>query len=556
MTAILKINYSNSTIVQQAQNYTDIYRILSEYVDNSIDDSEKLYINSTDSYSRNIKINISKSGTAKKTQAITITDNASGYKIDPNETLTIFDSLKRSDPKTNGMFGMGMFSFLAICNKMMVESKISGSNNIYSFEITNKTFEVSKEKVPEFELKTFPAQGNINLSYTKITLKEFLPGKFEEIDLSKFKTEVESHFELILKRKNISINFQVNSQNQMTAEYYDYSKVSTTNFTKSIDKLYKTKSKKFKTKTEINISKNPCKILLAVSKNMELNREPVFVYKGRRVIEVSKVDQFRTNNRTSIWSNPNVTGYIDVTGILEPVPTRKDFKCTPVAKALFQELNKIEPEIKLFIENESRLNLSAKHNYIELKINDAVNNYLRRSDLLSETGKVYKEYTLNSYYKKLPRDYKVNLVSPVNSQKNVNTPNCPPMKSITKRERNNKITIKVPDHKSGSSSINIKIDNENFPQTDISGIPLRSIYRDNNIIIFQKHLNFQEKLPQSRKDTLKINDKIIHYIAMEIITHLYPITENIASGNLFVKFASYVYELEKSLYSINGNKII
>jgi len=552
-----KIHYANRTIVQQAQNYTDVFRILAEYIDNSIDDAEQLYDSAADSYKRIINIKVSKSGSSKKSQAITITDNACGMSIDPNKGITIFESTKQSDHNTNGMFGMGMFSFLAICNKMTVETRQAGRDTINSFEISTNTFVIPNGSVPEFELNQQPFIGDNNTTgYTKISLSEFHSGKFEEIDLSKFQTEVESHFELILKRKNISINFQINKQSPKTAQCFDYSKVTSANYTKSIDKLYKTNSKKFKTKTEINISNNPCRIFLAVSKNIELNREPVFVSKGRRVIEVSKVDQFRTNNRTSIWSNPNITGYIDVTGIMEPVPTRKDFKNTPVAKALFQALNQLEPEIKLFIENESKINLSIKHNNIELEINDAVNNYLRRSDLLPEVGLAFKEYTLNSYYKKLPSDYKVNLISPVTSQKKLTTPSAPQIRSTIKKERNHKIAIKVPVPNSESASVKIIIDNENIPQTDISGNPLRSIYRDNNIIIFQKHQDFHDKLPQSRIGTLKINDKMIHYIAMEIITHLYPKPENSASGNLFVKFATSVYELEKSLYSINGNKII
>ncbi|MBK7255325.1 MAG: hypothetical protein IPI04_15810 [Ignavibacteria bacterium] len=101
-----------------------------------------------------------------------------------------------------------------------------------------------------------------------------------------------------------------------------------------------------------------------VSSNMELNRSPVFINKGRRIIEISKVDQFRSNQRSSIWSNPNVTGYISVTGILEPTPTRKDFRSTYLLKALFYTLNKLEPEIKDFVENETKINFSNKLNEI------------------------------------------------------------------------------------------------------------------------------------------------------------------------------------------------
>ncbi|MBK8382755.1 MAG: hypothetical protein IPL16_12885 [Ignavibacteria bacterium] len=112
---------------------------------------------------------------------------------------------------------------------------------------------------------------------------------------------------------------------------------------------------------------------------MELNRSPVFINKGRRIIEISKVDQFRSNQRSSIWSNPNVTGYISVTGILEPTPTRKDFRSTSLLKALFYTLNKLEPEIKDFVENETKINFSNKLNEIEEEINSALDKYLQKS---------------------------------------------------------------------------------------------------------------------------------------------------------------------------------
>ncbi|MBK8382753.1 MAG: ATP-binding protein [Ignavibacteria bacterium] len=122
------IKYDNLTIVQQAQNYTDVYRILAEYVDNSIDSAEELFDEATESYSRDIEITVTKSANGKKNRTITITDNACGMRISPNGEYTIFKSDKKEDPCTNGMYGMGMFSFLSICEKMSVDTRKKFSN--------------------------------------------------------------------------------------------------------------------------------------------------------------------------------------------------------------------------------------------------------------------------------------------------------------------------------------------------------------------------------------------------------------------------------------------
>ncbi|MBK6539130.1 MAG: hypothetical protein IPG09_15660 [Ignavibacteria bacterium] len=53
-------------------------------------------------------------------------------------------------------------------------------------------------------------------------------------------------------------------------------------------------------------------------------------------MEVSKVDQFRSNKKFQIWSRSNVTGYIDITNVLFPTPNRRDFKGSEISKAFFK----------------------------------------------------------------------------------------------------------------------------------------------------------------------------------------------------------------------------
>lgn len=73
-------------------------------------------------------------------QRIIISDNCSGIEINPNKPMVIFGSQKRNDPDTNGMFGMGMFSFLSMCDKMKVETTTENSDKLYTYEITKDIF--------------------------------------------------------------------------------------------------------------------------------------------------------------------------------------------------------------------------------------------------------------------------------------------------------------------------------------------------------------------------------------------------------------------------------
>lgn len=133
-------------------------------------------------------------------QRITISDNCAGMEINPDKPMVIFGSQKRNDPATNGMFGMGMFSFLSISDKMKVETTSENSDKLYTYEINKDTFHGSVE--PELRIDDSPS--SLQTTGTTITLSDFYEGKFKEIDPETLKSEIEKHFELLLSR-NITI---------------------------------------------------------------------------------------------------------------------------------------------------------------------------------------------------------------------------------------------------------------------------------------------------------------------------------------------------------------
>ncbi|MBL0108902.1 MAG: hypothetical protein IPP52_16895 [Ignavibacteria bacterium] len=106
-------------------------------------------------------------------------------------------------------------------------------------------------------------------------------------------------------------------------------------------------------------------------------------------------------------------------------------------------------------------------------------------------------------------------------------------------------------------SLTLKIDNSNEPDKSIDGHKLRSVFLDGAIIIFQKHDEFQKRLHHSSKGYFEINDKLIHYIALEIITHLQKMTFKTTGERnemIFENFVSLILEFEDELKNFTGKK--
>jgi hypothetical protein len=335
-----KIKYDNQAILQQAQIYSDEYRVLMEYIDNSIDAAEQAYNKKHNKYDYDIKISIEKSG-----ENILITDNCSGMNISRNKPFTIFQSDKKNDPRTNGMFGFGLFSCFSICDSLSVKTMKKNTSTEYSFTFTPKTFINAKTDDIEFDLIEKTLQRSDRWNGTIVTLSKFKEDLLEDICFDKLKAEIERHFERILTREKFSITLIFDQKAEISCVPFDYSKYSANPFQKELTKLYQTNSKKFKTETIISIDNTPVKIYLIAVKDIDLNRPPFFIIKGRRITEIAKVDNFRTSKKSAIWSRPNVTGYIDVSEVLTPNPTRKDFLKTDLSKALFNTLLKVETVI-------------------------------------------------------------------------------------------------------------------------------------------------------------------------------------------------------------------
>lgn len=549
-----KIKYDNGSIIQQNQIFPEEYQCLGEYISNSIDAGEDFYDSIMQEYSRAIKIEIIKINGNKNEQKIIIKDNASGMKINPNKAYTIFHSSKRNDPRTAGTYGMGNFAGYNLCNNIQFETRRK-NGDYFRFSINAKTFKVSNNQSPEIEILKIKAQKNDVFTGTTVTLSSFKEGVFNDIDLKVLKNKIEKYFEQILNRKNIKITLKEDDKDEILCQGFKYSDFSdNAPYTKTIDTLYITNSKKFKTEKVIDISKNPVKVLLAVTKNRDLNRRPYIALYGRWITEVSSIEHFRTAYKYPIWSRNDIYCYIDATSVLETTPARREIKKTELSKAFFYTLSKLEAEILQYIESQSVSTLSERFQSIEEKINEILRDYSLKTETADSENK-FKEYVINGYR---IHDTKTEKIRDSESSQKTSKPTF----NHKKVGRNHKATIKFPD-KSGeagnlSKTLSFKIDDINEPYRDENGLLLRSIIRDNSIFLFQKHEEFSKRVFQSAKGYYEFDPRSIHYITIEILTHLKEVeirNKDEPYENLYRDFATEVYKLEEKLNGLNGERI-
>ena len=121
----ITIDISPRIVLSNASLYNDVNRVFMEYIDNSIDSAETLFTNDS-SYERDIRIKVNFEGVDTNTKQLTITDNCLGMDNDGllHVIQDIGNSDKKSQPWTNGQFGYGVYSFLAICKDIEIISKV------------------------------------------------------------------------------------------------------------------------------------------------------------------------------------------------------------------------------------------------------------------------------------------------------------------------------------------------------------------------------------------------------------------------------------------------
>lgn len=545
----LDIRIDKAGIIQQSRVYTDPKRVIAEFVDNAIDAAEDFYNGVV--YLHDIEINVTKNQGGK----ISIRDNASGMLINPDSAYTIFKSLKSDDPKTNGMFGFGMFSFMSICNRLEIETWHRSSSKYAKLAFTTDLFSQSSYKEPSVELVTEEFYDKM-LGGTVITLSEFYEGQFEDISMMTLKEEFERHFELILQRPGISISLRDESGCVLNCSPFDYDLYCRAPYNRTIHSLHKTHSKKHKTVKDFDVSSTPARIHLALSETKEFNRPVFFAVKGRRVADVSSIDQFGTKRKYQIWSRSNLTGFIDVTGILTPVISRNDFVQNELSKAFFQTLLSYEDEIVNYIESNSPKDSGENLRKIESEISEALKELeleeISKGRLKGKSpGK--RIYTI----KGIERNDAVRICN--SKGRSMLTAESPGTtgRSLDRRTIHElEFLNRTMNSETGPDHLRVRIDTSNEPSTDLNGNQLRSVLRGSTVCIFGKHEDFQARKKSSPKGHEEVTQRLISYIAMEASSHYIYRKSNQTDFNSkedrLKQFVSTVLKLENKLRILEG----
>lgn len=578
MNAVLQI--SPKILKSFASIFSDSNRIIMEYIDNAIDAAEKFYIPETNSYSKSIEISVGLDGNSHDYARIEIKDNCTGIKNLARLLSSVGNSTKVEERNTNGQFGFGMYSFLVLCNTMTINAKHNENQFAELVTLKAATLDVSDSKGAEFEITTIPytsyEPSSIPPPRVWVTLEDFTKERFKDIDMKILRGEIEKHFELILNRNNIKIIVIDHKRRKsdgdrivMECSPFDYESYEGITYMNTLTELEYIKSKKYSTTARLDISENPIKVYLRILTKKALDRRPVFIIKGRRIGEISEIKTFKTFSKNQIWSNSNVTGFIDVTGIVEPDISRSDFQSTRYSQALFYTIRKLEDEIKEVIatsistsnssdfkklEDELKRALKnlthmqkrrRKRKQIEDDDNNSISNQGRRD--IKKDIKIRvpifidsnnDEETVNgkgSSYAEAANNFndKLNYFFNVTEQRDTENKNTSSRKIFSGEYEIESLNIyekaklsdenELANQSTGLSTfkldgLGIKLDQESEPIKDEFDKPLRSALLNGNIVIFMKHPLFQQRLISKEDGFPRFTSELVTYLAAEIIT--------------------------------------
>lgn len=612
-----KVNLSPKLLLSISSLYVPI-RVLLEFVDNAIDAAETFFTSETNSYTKKIEISISIDGDSYDYARIEIKDNCTGIRSLEKLFSSVGNSSKAGDEALNGQFGFGVMSFSLLCNTLKINSKHSGNEYAETVKLTSEILNSSGPEGAEVEITKIPGLS-YTLSNTRspgvwITLEDFHKEAFKELKAKAIKDEIEKHFEDILRRENISItviDFKKRKSDEGREIFectpFDYEAYEGVTFEKTLYTLEYIKSKRYSTIGTLDISANPVKIYLRIFTKNSLGRLPVFNIKGRRIAEVSEIKSFKSNSKIHIWSNSNISGSINVTGIAEPDISRTGFKQTQYSKALFHTLLKLEPEIKeaiaSTIDSTSSSDFKKLENVLENALTDLTQKQKRKRKRKSAESEVNNALS-NQGRNEIKKEFKINVPIYNNSEgtelsgksgqllnDSVNKSNfisemfdlkepreygnSSSKKYYSGQTKPATITIyeksklskeeETPDESTDLSTfkldgLGIRIDKDSEPLLDENGKALRSTLLNGKIVIYMQHPLFQERLVSKEDGFARFTSELITYIAAEIITQYTLLRLNEKGSDINTKFVlqEYVESLHgyiQLLMKLEGKKL-
>lgn len=574
-----KVHISPKILNSIASLYNDTNRIFMEYIDNSIDSADQNYFNNEfNSYSRPIEITLKIEGKNFKDGRVIISDNCYGITNFTKIVGYIGDSDKKEQAWTNGQFGYGIYSFMAACEKLEVTSKIENKDALF-LPISRKEFDKARQEdinLPDPKvLHKFDFESG-----TKIVLSEFDKEMWKAVDVHLLKDEIEKHFELILRRKNLIIKLVDSTRKEYLCAPFDYDILTGEVYEDYITDLHvnKTQNALFETKR----IKDPIHIYLKMTKGITTNNPPVFISKGRRISEIKDVKSFKSKHKGDIWGHPNVTGYIDLNSLLGPTIARNDFKNNKDSRMVYQTLFDLED---LILEHVKKVNIETEEKHYQ-QLEDVLNkalSKLARMDSMSyrteylpggDTGLAGGAFgmSVGDEFGGEARGDGDEIENPgddidntedkgglSNDEGKLPSDNDGGKNPKNEQKKDESEFAGEPRKKSG---FNVKISEEPPQVNGTTGKAYRSMWDGSYIIIYKNHPDFQSRVSHSHQGETKITERLISYLASEVTVHYKDLFFNkMQNGqpeynkDMFESFVDFIYQFEKMLQDFKGKNL-
>jgi len=527
-----------------------------EYVDNSLDDCEVLFDAESNAYSRPIEVHVridrqkakkaseadpaataaqvavppvgtEEAGNASESQrkkkpkknedkvTVKCSDNCRGMtkSILSRLVVNVGESNKRASKFTNGQFGFGVHAFRAAANRIEFKTKAQGAARTLHLAINRKSEYFPHPKPVKDEAN----KGIQTESGTEVTVSGFDNTWSEQLDPVEIVKEIEHHFSGLLERENLTV-MVTDVAKEKTVECQPFSFAHGT--TRRIVKDLKIEGEDIEGE---DIEESMLRVRLYISNKPKQNKNCMFVCKGRRINEISDVKSFMKMSRCrwAVWGHPNLVGYIDVTGILEPVITRDEFILNKTRKDVYRKIiDEIEGDLykKLHEVNENRRVMALAK--LEDVVSRCVNVAVKKDSKRSKEGISYLEQLMMA--KKPIRRRKIDEDFDVMDDQNASSRKRKRLDDDDNKDKDEADKTDADENpakkrKNRGLGFNIAFVKELVDEE--RGIPLRARLVGEDVQINMKHPDFLQRIKVSKAESQPIvTERLCGYLANIIAT--------------------------------------
>lgn len=493
----IKVKVSPRIVNNIAKIYQSTSRIFMEYIDNSLDSAEKLF-EENNHYPYKILISIEIDPVEK---SVTFKDNCAGMSKENLLRLVenIGDSNKKNDFTTNGQFGFGIHAYAACAANMQVLTLSSDSNYAYKIEIDRSAY------TEDGEVSDLTKSSRERLNYTSgtiVKLTNFDSNYWKDITVSELRDEIQKHFEQLLSRDNLEVKIIYGSEEEVCQSF---------NYDSFLGIKIEREIKEFYCRGVKTTEPKPVKVYLKITDDIIPNKRPIFINKGRRIEEVQSIKSFRNKSKysTGLWGHQNLTGYIDVAGLISPTLPRDDFVRDSNRQMVYEELSKLEEEIHDALQDINKRAEGAGLNKLEDLLSSTLSK-LARQDYLR-----FRTQFIPGGDISLSEDENSSLFLQQNkhgSSQGKETLNHL-KEEIPVVETQDETELKGKEHR--KSGFNVEFSDREQKKAD--GTLLRSDYIEGGaIIIYKSHPDFMERVKRTYHGEMKITERLVSYLASEI----------------------------------------